>query len=233
MTKKQKTQKKVKTAVQQHNADNLEAAILKAQELATANKRKFVESLDIAINLGIDPKQSDQNVKGSVLLPNGSGRDVRVIVFAANEDQQKQALDSGAKLAGFEDLLAKVQDGFLDFDCCIATPDVMSKISKVARKLGPRGLMPSPKNGTVTTDVKKAVEDALKGKVDFKNDKAGTVHSMVGKIDFEANKLLENAQSVLKVIKESKPESSKGKFIKDLYLSTTMGASIKVSPDSL
>ena len=159
--------KKVEKIVEKHSAANLEEAIKKVQELSSAKKRKFNESIDIAVNLGIDAKQSDQTVKGSVLLPNGSGNKVRVIVFTSNEDVKKSALEAGAILAGLEDLVLKIEGGFLDFDCCVATPDVMQKISKIARKLGPRGLMPSPKNGTVTTDVKKAVSDALKGKVDL------------------------------------------------------------------
>ncbi len=229
--KKQKTKKLAQ--VEKYQADSLENGIKKIQELASAKKRKFIESLDLALNLGIDAKQSDQTVKGSVLLPQGSGKKVRVIVFTANEDQKKLALSSGAIEAGLEDLVAKIETGFLDFDCCVATPDVMQKISKVAKKLGPRGLMPSPKNGTVTTDVKKAVSDAMKGKVDFKNDKAGTVHCMVGKVNFETTSLLENATAVIKAIKDSKPDSSKGKFIRELYVSSTMGPSVKISTDSL
>lgn len=219
--------------IEKYSASNLEEAIKKAQELSSSKKRKFNESLDIAVNLGIDAKQSDQAVKGSVLLPNGSGKKVRVIVFAGNEDQKKVALEAGAIEAGLEDLIAKIENGFLDFDCCVATPDVMQKISKVAKKLGPRGLMPSPKNGTVTQDIKKAISDALKGRVDFKNDKAGTVHCLVGKISFETSALLENIKVVVKAIKDSKPESSKGKFIKEFYLNTTMGKSISVAVDSI
>jgi len=187
----------------------------------------------LAINLGIDAKQSSQTVKGSVLLPHGSGKKVKVLVFAANDDQKKIALESGASFVGLEDLVAKIEEGFLDFDCCIATPDAMPKISKVSKKLGPRGLMPSPKNGTVTSDVKKAVSDALKGKVDFKNDKAGTVHCLVGKIDFEEKSLLENTKAILKAVKDAKPEGSKGKFIKEFFLNTTMGPSVRVAVDSL
>jgi large subunit ribosomal protein L1 len=231
-TKKQKT-KKVVQVVEQYQADSLENGIKKIQELTSAKQRKFIESVDLALNLGIDAKQSDQAVKGSVLLPQGSGRKVRVIVFTSNEDQKKIALSSGAIEAGLEELVAKIESGFLDFDCCVATPDVMQKISKIARKLGPRGLMPSPKNGTVTTDIKKAVSDALKGKVDFKNDKAGTIHCMVGKVNFETASLLENATAVIKAIKDSKPDSSKGKFIRELYVSSTMGPSVKISTDSL
>ncbi len=222
-----------KKIVEKISVANLEEAIKKVQDLSSAKKRKFNESVDIAVNLGIDAKQSDQSVKGSVLLPNGSGKKVRVVVFAANEEQKKSALEAGAILAGLEDLVAKIEGGFLDFDCCVATPDVMQKISKVAKKLGPRGLMPSPKNGTVTADVKKAVSDALKGKVDFKNDKAGTVHCLVGKVDFEAQALLENAKAIVKAIKDAKPESSKGRLIKEFYLNTTMGQSVQVAVESL
>lgn len=232
--KDKKTKKSAKKIVAiQHTAATLEEGIQKVQELASAKQRKFVESVDIALNLGIDAKQSDQAVKGSVLLPHGSGKKVKVIVFAGNEDQRKIALEAGATLAGLEDLVAKIEEGFLDFDCCVATPDVMQKISKIAKKLGPRGLMPSPKNGTVTTDVKKAVSDALKGKVDFKNDKAGTVHCLVGKVSFDKQALLENAKLVIKAIKDAKPESAKGKFIKEFYLNTTMGPSVQVAVESI
>lgn len=219
--------------IEKYSAANLEEGLKKIQELSGAKKRKFVESVDIAVNLGIDAKQSDQAVKGSILLPNGSGKKVKVVVFCANDAQKKAALDAGAIIVGLEDLVAKIEGGFLDFDCCVATPDVMQKISKVAKKLGPRGLMPSPKNGTVTTDVAKAVSDALKGKVNFKNDKAGTVHCLVGKVDFDISALAENAKAVVKAIKDAKPESSKGKFIREFYLNTTMGPSVQVAIDSL
>lgn len=211
----------------------LEDAIKKVIELSKANQKKFVESVDIAVNLGVDAKQSDQTVKGSLVLPNGSGKKVKVLVFAANDDIRKKALDAGAAHVGLEDLITKIEGGFLDFDCCIATPDIMQKISKVAKKLGPRGLMPSPKNGTVTQDVKKAVDEALKGKVDFKNDKAGTVHCLVGKVNFDAKDLLTNIKAVVKAIKDAKPEGAKGKYIKNFYLSSTMGSSVEVRIDSL
>lgn len=218
---------------EQYTVASLEEGIKKVKELAAAKTRKFVESIDIAVNLGIDPKQTDQTVKGSILLPHGSGKKVKVAVFTANDDQKKIALEAGATIVGLEDLIAKIEEGFVDFDCCIATPDVMQKISKVARKLGPRGLMPSPKNGTVTSDIKKAISDALKGKVDFKNDKGGTVHCLVGKVSFDDKALFENAQSVLKAIKDAKPESSKGKFVKEFYLNSTMGPSVQVAVESL
>lgn len=225
--------KKENNSVQKYQASNLEEGIKKLQELTAAKQRKFVESVDIALNLGIDAKQSDQTIKGSVLLPNGSGKKVKVIVFSNNEDQKKAALAAGATLAGLEDLVAKIEEGFLDFDCCVATPDVMQKISKIAKKLGPRGLMPSPKNGTVTTNVEKAVDEALKGKINFKNDKAGIVHCLVGKVNFESKDLIENTKAVIKAIKDLKPESAKGKFIKGFHLNTTMGPSVQVATDSL
>lgn len=228
-----KNTKKVKEVKEIYSATTLEEGFQKIQELSTEKKRNFVESVDIAINLGIDARQTDQSVKGSVLLPHGSGKKVKVAVFAVNEDEQKIALELGASVAGFEELIAKIEGGFLDFDCCIATPDAMKKISKVSRKLGPRGLMPSPKNGTVTTDIKKAVSDALKGKINYKNDKAGTIHCLVGKVNFDAKSLLENSQTIVKAIRDSKPEGTKGKFIKELFLSTTMGPSVKIAIDSL
>ena len=178
-------------------------------------------------------EEAIKKVKGSVLLPNGSGKKIKIVVFTGNEDLQKVAIESGALMAGLEDLILKIEGGFLDFDCCIATPDVMQKISKVARKLGPRGLMPSPKNGTVTNDIKKAVSDALKGKADFKNDKGGTVHCLVGKVSFETNALLENAKVVIKAIKDAKPENAKGKFIKAFYVNSTMGPSVEVAVESV
>ncbi len=212
---------------------NVEEALKKVLELSKESAKKFVESVDIAVNLGVDAKQSDQTVKGSVVLPNGSGKKVRVLVFAGSDEVKAAALAAGATHAGLEDLVTKIAGGFLDFDCCVATPDVMQKISKVAKKLGPRGLMPSPRNGTVTTDVKKAVEDALKGRVDFKNDKAGTVHCLIGKANFEFDSLLVNLKAVIKAIKDAKPETSKGKFIKDFYINSTMGPAIKVATQSL
>ena len=226
--------KKTKQQVQQKIvAKTIEEAIENIKNISAEKKRKFIESVDIAINLGIDPKQSDQTVKGSVLLPNGSGKQVKIIVLTGNEDLQKTALQFGAFMTGLEDVIAKIDAGFLDFDCCIATPEVMPKLAKIAKKLGPRGLMPSPRNGTVTNDIKKAVSEAIKGRVDFKNDKGGTVHCLVGKINFETKQLLENIVSVIKIIKESKPESSKGKFIRSFYINSTMGPSVEVIAESI
>ncbi len=226
--------KKTKKQIQQKLiAKTIEEAIENIKTISAEKKRKFIESVDIAINLGIDPKQSDQAVKGSLLLPNGSGKQVKILVLTGNEDLQKIAIQSGALMSGLEDIIAKIDGGFLDFDCCIATPEVMPKLAKIAKKLGPRGLMPSPRNGTVTNDIKKAVSEAIKGRVDFKNDKGGTVHCLVGKINFETKQLLENILAIVKVIKESKPESSKGKFIRSFYINSTMGPSIEVPAESI
>ncbi len=223
--------KKIQNPIK-HSVQNIEDGIKKVQELSLANKRKFVESVDVAINLGVS-NQPDQMVRGSILLPCGLGKKLKVVVFVANDEQRKLALETGAFMAGLDDLIAKIEGGFVGFDCCIATPDVMQKISKVAKKLGPRGLMPSPKNGTVTTDIVKSITEALKGRVDFKNDKAGTIHCSIGRVDFDTKSLVENANSLLKAIKEAKPEGSKGKFIKELFLNTTMGQSVLVGSDCL
>lgn len=212
---------------------SLEEAVLEILKISKLKPKKFVESVDIAVVLGVDAKQSDQLVKGSIVLPNGSGKATKVLVFTSNENIKKMAIDMGAAYAGLEDMISKIDSGFLDFDCCIATPDVMQKISKVAKKLGPRGLMPSPKNGTVTNDVSKAISDALKGKIDFKNDKSGIVHCLVGKVNFEVSHLVENIKSVIKALKDAKPDNAKGKYIKAFYINTTMGPSLKVSLDKL
>ncbi len=219
-----------KNKVLDTNLVTLEAAI---DQLQQPSSRKFVESVDLAVNLSVDPKQSNQMVKGSLVLPAGSGKKVKVIVFAGDENTQKEASKAGAAEVGLDDLIAKIEKGFLDFDSCIATPDVMQKVSKVARKLGPRGLMPSPKNGTVTKDVTKAVNDALKGRVDYRNDKGGIVHCLVGKADFKKEDLILNIKAIAKSIKDAKPEGTKGKYIKNFYLNTTMGKSIEISIDSL
>ncbi len=214
-------------------ASTIEEAVAKVIEFTNDKKRKFVESIDLAANLGIDAKQSDQNVRGAVLLPSGSGKEVKVAVFTADEAKIKEAKDAGATLAGLDDLVKDVQEGKIEFDYCIATPDVMAKIGKVAKVLGPRGLMPSPKNGSVTPDVKKAVEEALKGKVNFKNDKAGIIHCLVGKANFKTDDLVANIKEVLKTLKDSKPESAKGKFIKKVYLSATMSPSVEIPTEAI
>ncbi len=214
-------------------ASTIEDAVKKVIEFTNDKKRKFIESIDLAVNLGIDAKQSDQNVRGAVLLPNGSGKKVRVAVFANDEAKIAEAKSAGAALAGLDDLVKDITDGKIEFDYCIATPDVMAKIGKIAKVLGPRGLMPSPKNGSVTADVTKAVEEALKGKVNFKNDKAGVVHCLAGKADFKAEDLVANIKEILKTLKDSKPEAAKGKFIKKVYLSATMSPSVEIAGEAI
>ena len=190
-------------------------------------KVKFDETVDLAVNLGVDPKQADQMVRGTVVLPHGTGKKVRVLVFAKGE-KEKEARDAGADHVGAEDLADKIQKGWTEFDTVVATPDIMALVGKLGKVLGPRGLMPNPKTGTVTFDVGKAVKDIRAGKVEYRVDKAGIVHVSVGKASFEENKLLENAKSVLESILKAKPSSSKGKYLKAAAMSTTMGPGIKM-----
>lgn len=191
-------------------------------------RRKFIETVDMVFNLNIDAKQSNQNIRGFVELPAGTGRDVKIIVFTDSENLQKEALKAGAVKAGLNELMDEIENGFMDFDYCIATPDSMKHLSKIARKLGPRGLMPNPKNGNITDDVVSAIEIAKKGKINFKNDKSGIVHTNVGKISFNDEDLIINIKAVIAAIKDAKPEVIKNKYIKSVYLTTTMGSSVAV-----
>ncbi|MBN1449063.1 MAG: 50S ribosomal protein L1 [Bacteroidetes bacterium] len=190
-------------------------------------KAKFNESVDIAVRLGVDPKKSDQMVRGTASLPNGIGKDVRVLVVARSPKDQ-EARDAGADHVGFEDYLEKIQNGWADVDVVIATPDVMGELGKLGKILGPRGLMPNPKSGTVTMDVGQAVQEVKAGKISFRVDKAGIVHAMVGKVDFTADKLVENVQSFIATLNRMKPTAAKGVYIKGVTLSTTMGPGIRI-----
>jgi large subunit ribosomal protein L1 len=207
----------------------LEEAIGLAKKTA---KVKFDETVDLAVNLGVDPKQADQMVRGTVVLPHGTGKKVRVLVFAKGE-KEKEARDAGADHVGAEDLADKIQKGWTEFDTVVATPDIMALVGKLGKVLGPRGLMPNPKTGTVTFDVAKAIKDIRAGKVEYRVDKAGIVHVSVGKASFEENKLLENAKSVLESILKAKPSSSKGRYLKAAAMSTTMGPGIKMDTDEI
>ena len=188
---------------------------------------KFDETVDIAINLGVDAKKSDQMVRGTVVLPYGTGKSVRVLVFAKGE-KEKEAKESGADFVGAEDMVEKIQKGWLDFDKAVATPDLMGMVGKLGKLLGPRGLMPNPKLGTVTFDIGKAVKEIKAGKVEYKVEKAGIVHVPVGKVSFDKEKLIENTMAVLKAVVRAKPSSSKGKYIKKITMSSTMGLGIKL-----
>jgi large subunit ribosomal protein L1 len=197
-----------------------------------ASYSKFDETVDLAINLGIDPKKSDQMVKGSVVLPHGIGKKVRVLVFAKGE-KEKEAIDAGADIVGAEDLVEKISKGWMDFDKAVATPDMMGLVGKLGKILGPRGLMPNPKLGTVTFDVSKAVKEIKAGKVEYRTEKAGIVHVPIGKVSFDAQKLLDNAKAVVESIVRAKPSTSKGRYLKKISLSSTMGPGITIDIASL
>lgn len=193
---------------------------------------KFDETVEVAVNLGVDPKKSDQVVRGTVLLPHGTGKPVRVLVFAKGE-KEKEAREAGADYVGAEDLIEKIQKGWLDFDKAVATPDVMALVGKLGKILGPRGLMPNPKLGTVTFDIAKAVKELKAGKVEFAVDKGGIVHVPVGKLSFSDEKLADNIRAIISSIIKAKPVASKGKYLKKITLSSTMGPGIKIKIDSV
>ncbi len=188
---------------------------------------KFDESVDLAIRLGVDPKRSDQMVRGTTVLPHGTGKKLRVLVFAKGEKEQ-EARQAGADYVGAEDLMEKIKGGWMDFDCAIATPDLMASVGKLGKVLGPRGLMPNPKTGTVTFEVGKAIQEIRKGRVEYKVEKAGIVHVPIGKVSFEADRLFENAQAILESVIKAKPASCKGKYLKSVTISSTMGPGLKV-----
>jgi len=202
----------------------LEEAVRLVKELSYT---KFDETVDMALNLGVDPKKSDQAVRGTVVLPHGTGKKVRVVVFAKGE-KEKEALEAGADYVGAEDLVEKIQKGWLDFDRAIATPDIMGLVGRLGKILGPRGLMPNPKLGTVTFDVAKAVKEIKAGKVEYKTEKGAVVHVPIGKVSFDSDKLVDNARAIINAVIKAKPATSKGKYIKKIALSSTMGPGIKI-----
>ena len=188
---------------------------------------KFDETVDVAVKLGVDPRHADQMVRGAVVLPNGLGKDVRVLVFAKGE-KEKEALDAGADFVGSDDLVAKIQAGWFEFDTAIATPDMMGVVGKIGKLLGPRGLMPNPKVGTVTFEVGKAVKESKAGKVEFRVEKAGIIHAPVGKVSFDAEMLKGNLLALVEALLKAKPSAAKGTYIKKISLSSTMGAGINL-----
>ena len=227
-----KLTKRRATAVDQFDRQKrytLDEAVETVRKVASA---KFDESVDVAVRLGVNPKHADQMVRGAIVLPHGTGKGVRVLVFAKGE-KEKQALDAGADYAGAEELVKRVQEGLLDFDRVIATPDMMGQVGKLGRILGPRGLMPNPKVGTVTPDVVRAVQEAKAGKVEYRVDKAGVVHCSIGRRSFDQNKLAENAKALILELVAKKPAAAKGAYLKSITLSSTMGPGVRIDTGSV
>ncbi|MCW9711261.1 50S ribosomal protein L1 [Avibacterium sp. 21-586] len=229
MAKLTKRMKAIKAGVDSTKAYEINDAIAVLKQFTSA---KFVESVDVAVNLGIDARKSDQNVRGATVLPNGTGRNVRVAVFTqgANAEAAKEA---GADLVGMEDLAEQIKKGEMDFDVVIASPDAMRVVGQLGQILGPRGLMPNPKVGTVTPNVAEAVKNAKSGQVRYRNDKNGIIHTTIGKADFTPEQLKENLQALLNALTKAKPASAKGVFIKKVSLSTTQGAGVSIDQTSL
>ena len=229
MARLSKRMKAIRAQVEPGKAYTLDEAL---EILKQASKIKFVESVDVAVRLGVDPRKSDQNVRGSTVLPNGTGKQVRVAVFAQSENAEK-ALAAGADVVGMDDLHDKMKEGDLNYDVVIATPDAMRVVGKLGQVLGPRGLMPNPKVGTVTTDVATAVKNAKAGQVRYRTDKAGIVHSTIGKANFEVEALKGNLAALLKDLVKLKPAAAKGAYLQKISLSTTMGPGILVDQSSV
>ena len=229
MPKISKRFKSLRELVDKEKIYGLDEAIDLVKKTATAG---FKESVDVSVQLGIDAKKSDQNVRGALVLPEGSGKKVRVAVFAQGE-KAEEAKSAGADIVGLEDLAAEIKGGKLDFDTLVATPDTMRIVGSLGQILGPRGLMPNPKVGTVTPDVKKAVSDAKSGQIQFRTDKGGIVHCSIGKSEFEAQKLKNNFKALVEGLNKAKPAASKGVYLKKIAMSTTMGPGIRVEPQSV
>lgn len=224
--------KKIKTAndkIENGKQYSLEEAVNLVKE---SSYTKFDETVDLAINLGIDPRKSDQMVRGSVVLPHGLGKKVRVLVFAKGE-KEKEAVEAGADFVGAEDLVEKITKGWLDFDKAVATPDMMGLVGKLGKILGPRGLMPNPKLGTVTFDIFKAIKEIKAGKVEYKVEKAGILHIPIGKVSYDTQKLINNAKAVVDSVLKAKPSTSKGRYLKKISISSTMGPGITIDVASL
>ncbi|MEM8728142.1 MAG: 50S ribosomal protein L1 [Chlamydiota bacterium] len=229
MKKRSKRFKKIEESVDREKSYTLGEAVELLQEVSTV---KFDESVDVALTIGVDPKKSDQQVRSTVLLPHGSGKTMSVVVLAKG-DKAREALDVGADHAGDRELADKIKGGWTDFDAVIATPDMMREVGRLGKVLGPRGLMPTPKAGTVTTDVKKAVEDLKKGKIEFKVDKNGVVNHLIGKLSFTKKQLVENIETLLGAIVKAKPATAKGQYLCALFLSSTMGPGLKIDINSI
>jgi large subunit ribosomal protein L1 len=229
MAKAGKKYAAVAAKVDRNKRYRLDDALKLVKETAT---KKFDESVDAAINLGVDPKHADQVVRGAVVLPHGMGKAVRLAVFAKG-DKAREAQEAGADIVGAEDLAEKIQGGFMDFDKVLATPDMMGVVGRLGKVLGPRGLMPNPKVGTVSMDITRAVKEQKAGKVEFRVEKAGIVHVPFGKASFEPEKLRANLNAIMEIIVKAKPQTAKGVYVKNITVSTTMGPGIKVDPAEL
>lgn len=229
MAKKGKKYQEAAQKVDSTKFYSVEEAIKLAKETSTVN---FDASVEVAFRLGIDVRKNDQQIRGAVVLPNGTGKTQRVLVFAKGE-KLKEAEAAGADFVGDSEYINKINQGWFDFDVIVATPDMMGEVGKLGRVLGPKGLMPNPKTGTVTFDVTKAVNEIKAGKVEYRADKAGIVHAPVGKVSFEADKLAENIQTIVDVITKAKPATAKGVYMKSVHVTTTMGPSIKIDSLSL
>lgn len=229
MRKRSKNYQEVSKKVAADKLYPIDEALSLAKESSFA---KFDESVDLAFRLGVDPRHADQMIRGAIALPEGTGKNVRVCVITSG-DKIKSAEDAGADFVGGDDIVQKIQGGWLDFDRVIASPDMMGKLGRIGRVLGPRGLMPNPKLGTVTVDVAKAVKEQKAGKVEYRTDKNGIVHVLIGKKSFELNRLKENFKSIVSAILKAKPASSKGTYLKSLVVSTTMGPGVKIDTNEV
>ncbi len=218
-------------AAQRFDREQLYAPAEALELVKQSASAKFDETVEVAFRLGVDPRKADQMIRGTVSLPHGTGKLVRVAVFAAGE-AAREAETAGADIVGTDDLIARIEGGFLDFDVAIATPDLMGQVGKLGRTLGPRGLMPNPKTGTVTTDVAKAVSEFKAGKVEYRTDRYGNVHVPIGKASFDADALVANYQSVLDELLRAKPAASKGRYMRSASASSTMGPSVKIDPST-
>ena len=227
-----KLTKKQKLIAEKFDSEKIYALPDALEILSSVSSSKFKEALDVSVNLGVDPRKSDQVVRGATTLPHGTGKDVRVVVFAQGENAEK-AQQAGADVVGFEDLGEEIKGGKIDFDVLIATPDAMRIVGQLGKVLGPRGLMPNPKTGTVTTDVEVAVKNSKSGQVQFRTDKAGLVHGRVGQLGFTAEQIKENIQALLVDLKKAKPAAAKGVYLKKLTLSSTMGPGLNIDQASL
>ena len=229
MAKQSKRYKGVRDKIKNQNAYALSEGVDLLKELATA---KFDESLEVSMNLGVDPRHAEQNIRGVVNLPNGTGKAKSILVFAKGPKEQ-EAKEAGADYVGLEEYIKKVNTGWTDVDVIVATPDVMSEVGKLGKVLGPRGLMPSPKGGTVTMDVAKAVQDIKAGKIEFRVDKAGILHVSFGKASFDKEKIIDNLKSLIQAVIKLKPFSAKGQYVKEIVVSSSMGPGIKLDDQEI